>query len=52
MPQTFGISTETESSWTDALCDAHARFILEFIEREQAREEAVVTQFLKAFTDR
>jgi len=48
MPQTFGISSETESSWLDALSEAHAYFLLAFVEQEQACEEAVVNDFLAA----
>ena len=48
MSQIFGISSETESSWPDALSEAHRDFILAYIEMEQAREEAVVRQFLAA----
>jgi hypothetical protein len=32
----------------DWLSEAHANFILAYVEREQAREEAVVSQFLAA----
>ena len=44
----FGISAETESSWEDHLAEAHAAFILAFIEREQARDEAVLAEFLES----
>jgi hypothetical protein len=48
MPQTFGISSEVETNWPDALSDAHRGYVLAYIELEQAREEAVVSQFLAA----
>jgi hypothetical protein len=32
----------------DWLSEAHANFILAYVEREQAREEAVVSEFLAA----
>jgi hypothetical protein len=45
--RTFGISTETESSWEATLSDAHSQFLLAFIEAEQQREQAVIEAFLK-----
>ena len=48
MPQTFGISGQTESSWPDALSDAHRGFMLAYIEFEQVREAAVIDHFLEA----
>jgi hypothetical protein len=47
--RTYGKSSETESSWpNDALSDAHARYILSFMEQEQLRQEAVLAEFLAA----
>jgi hypothetical protein len=46
MPQTFGISAETESSWGEVLAEAHREFLLAFIERAQATEAAVTEHFL------
>jgi hypothetical protein len=48
MPQTFGKSAENESSWEDCLCEAHRDFVLEFMELEQAREEAAVNRWLES----
>jgi hypothetical protein len=45
--QLFGISPETESSWGDYLSSARADFILEFVERAQASDQAVVNGFLE-----
>jgi hypothetical protein len=40
---------EVENNFVvDWLSEAHANFILAYVEREQAREEAVVGQFLAA----
>ena len=48
MPQTFGISTEVESSWPDnTLSEAHARYIADYVQQIQAREAAVIDQFLE-----
>jgi hypothetical protein len=44
--QLFGKSPETESNWVDCLSLAHLGFILEFVERRQASEEAVIDKFL------
>ena len=45
--RTYGKSSETESSWpNDVLSDAHARYILTFMEQEQLRQEAVLAEFL------
>jgi hypothetical protein len=46
MPQTFGISCQTESSWPSALSDAHLDYMLAYIEFEQAREEAAINEWL------
>ena len=46
MPQTFGISCEIESNSPDALSDAHRGYMLAYIEFEQAREAAIIDQFL------
>jgi len=47
MPQTFGISTEVESSWPDnTLSEAHARYIADYVQQIQACEEAAVARFL------
>jgi hypothetical protein len=48
MPQTFGISCETESNWPDALSDAHLEYILNYLEIVRAHEAAVIDQFLAA----
>ena len=47
-PQAFGISLETESSWEEFIADTHRLYLLEYLERAQAREEAAVSQFLGA----
>jgi hypothetical protein len=47
-PQYFGISRETESSWENFLSETHRLFVLEYLERTQAHEEAVLSQFLAA----
>ena len=44
----FGMSDECDSNWENWLSQAHAEFILAFMEKEQAREEAVITQFLES----
>lgn len=44
----YGTSQETESSWADALSDLHQAYILSFIKNDQAREAAVLSQFLAA----
>jgi hypothetical protein len=44
--QLFGGSQQTESSWEDSLSEAHTRFILTFIEQEQARDAAAIESFL------
>jgi hypothetical protein len=44
----FGVLPETESSWSDALSDAHARYIFSYREQEQQRQEAVLAEFLAA----
>jgi hypothetical protein len=44
--QLFGLSPEMESSWQDALSEAHRNYILAFIEREQATEAVAIDQFL------
>jgi len=49
MPQTFGISCQTQSSNSlDALSDAHRGFMLAYIEFEQVREAAVIDHLLEA----
>jgi len=49
MPQTFGISCQTQSiNSLDALSDAHRGFMLAYIEFEQVREAAVIDHFLEA----
>ena len=48
MPQTFGISTETESSWPDStLSEAHARYIADYVQQIQACEAAMIDHFLE-----
>jgi len=46
MARLYGISTETESSWPDALSELHQAFILSFVEQEQAKEATVIEAFL------
>jgi hypothetical protein len=49
MPQTFGISTETESSWpNNMLSEAHARYIADYVQQIQAREEAFINRWLES----
>ena len=43
-PQYYGVSRETESSWEEFLGSVHSAFILEFVETEQATEEAAVNR--------
>jgi len=46
MPQTFGISSETESSWPDnTVSEAHAQYIADYVHQIQACEAAVIEQF-------
>lgn len=44
----YGASNQTESSWPDALSEAHRGFTMAFMEQAQQREEAVISQFLAA----
>jgi hypothetical protein len=46
--RTFGMSAETESSWEDFLSETHRDFVLEFLERERTREEAIIARFLSS----
>jgi hypothetical protein len=46
--QPFGASSHTESSWPDALSEAHRGYVLAYIEQVQAREAAVIEGFLAA----
>jgi hypothetical protein len=48
MERPFGMSNETESSWPDALSEAHANFILTFMEAAQAHEAAVIERLLES----
>jgi len=41
----FGVSQETESSWEDCLGAAHLAFVLDFVNRRQADEEAAIAKF-------
>jgi hypothetical protein len=45
--QPFGMSDQTESSWPDALCEAHSQFILAYVEMRQSQEEALLADFLE-----
>ena len=47
IPRQHGMSAETESSWEEALCEAHSQFILAYVEMKQAQEEAVLADFLE-----
>ena len=51
MERPFGMSNETESSWQEWLSEAHANFILAYIELQEQRERAVIDSFL-ASTER
>ena len=42
------VTNQTENNLGDFLSSAHSAFLLKFIEMEQAKEEAVVSQFLAA----
>jgi hypothetical protein len=42
----YGASSQTESSWPDALSEAHTRYILSFMEVEQQKQEAILAAFL------
>jgi hypothetical protein len=45
-PNEYGASSQTESSWPDALSEAHTRYILSFMEVEQQKQEAILAAFL------
>lgn len=44
IPRLFGCSLETECSWPQS--EAHAAFVLAFLEAEQQRDAAIIDQFL------
>ena len=45
-PNEYGASSQTESSWPDALSEAYTRYILSFMEVEQQKQEAILAAFL------
>lgn len=47
LPRLYGISLDTESSWEECLSSAHRQFVLEYLEAIQAKEAAIIDQFLE-----
>jgi hypothetical protein len=43
--QLFGMSAEAESSWQEMLSEAHNLYMLAYLERQQATEEATITEW-------
>ena len=47
LPDTnYGVSPETESSWQECLSETHVVFLVDFCQRAEATEQAVVEEFL------
>jgi hypothetical protein len=52
LPDTnYGVSPETESSWQECLSETHVVFLVDFCQRAEATEQAVVEEFLSVGTD-
>lgn len=47
-PDMDDVTNQTENNLGDFLCSAHRAFLLEFIEMEQAREQALINRWLES----